>query len=194
MITEIKTNELYFAKTKPNAVIPTKREEDAGYDVYTVETETIVMPPCSTRLIDTGIAIACNSDYFPKFFDKGGMGSKGIVVGAGVGDSGYRDGYFVPLINTNEDKWLVITNQTQEEIKQATHFDLETKKFITDIKSPYDFTIVPLKDIIVKYLNKAFTQFVMLPVPKLESKEISWEELKAIPSERGLGKLGSSGK
>lgn len=206
---QIRENQLIFAKTKPNAIIPTKRDEDAGYDIYTCETETIVIPPNTTRMIDTGIAIACNQAYFPKFFDKGGMGSKGVIVGAGVGDSGYRDGYFVPLINTNGDKYVVITNQSQEEIDNSTYFDLEINKFtvlknnhthslnlkqLCSINSGFGLRFIPKADCIIKPLNKAITQFAMLPVPKMEVSEISWEELKSIKSERGLGKLGSSCK
>lgn len=198
MILEVMEDELYFAKTKPNAMIPTKREEDAGYDIYTCETETIVIPPCSTRMIDTGIAIACNKAWFPKFFDKGGMGSKGIIVGAGVGDSGYRNGYFIPLINTNKDKWLIITNETDAVIEKSRAFDLQTKKFI-DYMSLEGMSIIQNRYInkencIIKPLNKAITQFAVLPVPKLKTKEISWEELQNISSDRGLGNLGSSGK
>ena len=195
---EIKDNELFFAKTKENAIMPTKRDEDAGYDIYTCETETIVIEPCSTKLIDTGIAIACHKSYFPKFFDKGGMGSKGIIVGAGVGDSGYRDGYFVPLVNTNKDKWLIITNQDEKEIKKAHVFDLFENKFISDVSlSGLAFIndrYVNKQNCIIKHLNKAITQFVMIPVPTYETKEITWEELKSIKSERGLGCLGSTGK
>lgn len=194
---EMKDNDLYFAKVEPNAITPSKRDEDAGYDIYTCETETIVIPPCSTRMIDTGIAIACSKNYFPKFFDKGGMGSKGIIVGAGVGDSGYRDKYFIPLINTNENKYVVITNQSQEEIDEANYFDLEDKLFkkTSEIEHKLFFNTIKFKkDCIIKPLNKAITQFVMLPVPKMNVKEITYEELKNIKSERGLGKLGSSGK
>jgi|GEM_PF-89505 len=199
-INEIKGNELYFAKTKPNAIIPTKRVEDAGRDIYTCETETIVIEPCSTRLIDTGIAIACSTNYFPKFFDKGGMGSKGVIVGAGVGDSGYRDSYFIPLINTNKDKYLIITTQSDKEIEESSVFDLLENTFDSDFKIIYGDDIVVQDryinkaDCIIKPITKAITQFVMIPVPIFQDKEISWEELKSIKSERGLGKLGSSNK
>jgi dUTP pyrophosphatase len=202
---ELRENDLIFAKTKENAIIPTKRLEDAGYDIYTCETETIVIPPNTTRMIDTGIAIACHYTYFPKFFDKGGMGSKGIIVGAGVGDSGFRDSYFIPLINTNGDKHVVITNQKIE--KEFNMFNLNTKEFVfinTDVTSQgYDLAngyfynahnYVPIENCIIKPLSKAITQFVMLPVPQFDVKETSWEELQSIASERGLGKLGSSGK
>lgn len=188
------TNDLYFAKVEPNAIIPSKRDEDAGYDIYTCETKTIVIPPCSTRMIDTGIAIACSKSYFPKFFDKGGMGSKGIIVGAGVGDSGYRDKYFIPLINTNSNKFLVITNQCQEEIDNADYFDFNDKLFKQSNGELICNNKMDKSNFIIKPLNKAITQFVMLPVPKMNVKEITYEELKNIKSERGLGKLGSSGK
>lgn len=191
---EIKENELYFAKVKPNASIPIKREEDAGFDCYTCETETIVIAPGETRMIDTGLAIACNKAYFPKFFDKGGMGSKGIIVGAGVGDSGYRDGYFVPLINTSKDQYLIITNQSQEEIDDSTHFYLTNNIFYKLTVDNFYLNSIPKENCIIKPLSKAIVQFVILPVPKMETKEISWEDLKNIKSERGLGKLGSSGK
>lgn len=199
------TNDLYFAKVEPNAIIPSKRDEDAGYDIYTCETETIVINPNSTRMIDTGIAIACSKSYFPKFFDKGGMGSKGIIVGAGVGDSGYRDKYFIPLINTNGDKYIVITNQSQKEIEVSNYFNLKTKEFIY-LEDGYFDSLgdeeyneffeehLDKNECIIKPLNKAITQFVMLPVPKMNVKEVTYEELKNMKSERGLGKLGSSGK
>jgi len=189
-------NNLYFAKVESNATIPSKRDEDAGYDIYTCETETIIISPCSTRMIDTGIAIACSNNYFPKFFDKGGMGSKGIIVGAGVGDSGYRDKYFIPLINTNQSKWVVITNQSQNEIDNADYFDLDDKLFKkAEEHKLYGYNNKILKtECIIKPLNKAITQFVMLPVPKLNVKEITYEELKNMKSERKLGKMGSSGK
>lgn len=187
-------NDLYFAKVEPNATIPSKRDEDAGYDIYTCETETIIINPNSTRMVDTGIAIACSSNYFPKFFDKGGMGSKGVIVGAGVGDSGYRDKYFIPLINTNSTKWVVITNQSQEEIDNADYFDFDNKLFKKSNGELICNNKIEKSRFIIKPLNKAITQFVMLPVPKMNVKEITYEELKNIKSERGLGKLGSSGK
>ncbi|MBK5243184.1 deoxyuridine 5'-triphosphate nucleotidohydrolase [Clostridium sp.] len=199
-LNEIPINKVYFAKTKPNAIIPTKREEDAGRDIYTCETKTIVIEPCTTRLVDTGIAIACNKAWFPKFFDKGGMGSKGIIVGAGVGDSGYRDGYFIPLVNTNKEKWLIISSQSKEEIAKSTVFDVIRNEFneyvsLADgVEMAHDNRYINKKNCIIKPLNKAITQFVMLPVPQLDEEEVTWEELKAIKSERGLGKLGSSGK
>jgi dUTP pyrophosphatase len=41
---------------------------------------------------------------------------------------------------------------------------------------------------------KAITQALVIPVPEVCIEEISYDELKNIESERGLGKLGSSNK
>ena len=42
--------------------------------------------------------------------------------------------------------------------------------------------------------SKAICQIVLQTVPDLASKEISYDELKAIASERGSGRFGGSGK
>ena len=47
---------IFFAKVKGNARIPSKRDEDAGYDVYgLIEEPYITLQPHETRLIPTGI-------------------------------------------------------------------------------------------------------------------------------------------
>jgi dUTP pyrophosphatase len=40
--------------------------------------------------------------------------------------------------------------------------------------------------------SKAIVQAIVTPVLETNEQELSYEDLKAIPSERGLGKLGSS--
>ena len=47
---------------------------------------------------------------------------------------------------------------------------------------------------IVYPYSKAIVQAIIAPVLKTNKEEISYEDLKNIPSERGLGSLGSSGK
>ena len=42
--------------------------------------------------------------------------------------------------------------------------------------------------------DKAIAQAILHEVPKVNIEEISYEELLKVPSERGTGKLGSSGK
>ena len=87
MITTVK-----FAKVRPTAEIPTKRVEDAGYDIYAdFEEDYIIVPPHKTKMIPTGIASACDTDYCFILKERGSTGSKGIAQRCGVIDSGYRN-------------------------------------------------------------------------------------------------------
>lgn len=161
-------NNIKFAKVKENAIIPTKRDEDAGFDLYTCFDEDYIMiNPLKTKLIPTGIAVAIPTDYYFQIEERGSTGSRGIKKSAGVIDSGYRNEIFVAITNCNN-KPLIITKETN---------------------------IVNLKDDYIVYpYNNAIAQMILHKVHNLESEEISYEELKSIPSERGLGSLGSSGK
>lgn len=50
---------IYFAKIRPTAIIPTKKDEDAGYDFYSCfEEDLFIIEPYQTRLVPTGIAWA----------------------------------------------------------------------------------------------------------------------------------------
>ena len=161
---------IYFAKVREGAIIPSKKDEDAGYDLYACFDEsTIVIPPHQTVMIPTGIATAFSEKYYAQFQERGSTGTKGMKYGAGVIDSGYRGEWRVPISNVN-DVPLVISKLDKEDID------------------------VILKNYIYYPANKAVVQFVMLEVPKFETVEISFEELSNIKSERGTGSLGSSGK
>ena len=205
-------DQLIFAKSKPEAIIPSKRTEDAGYDLFAADrSQPIVVGPCQTKEMNSGIGVACYSTYFPKLFDKGGYGSQGIIVSAGVGDSGFRDSYFICLINTWNDRYLVITPDSEESIAPHNAFCPRTGTFLTteerSILSAYQYQhmekmeevmirkyYVRKSDVLVKSIHKAITQMVMLPVPLLKAEEWSWDEFQTIASERGTGKKGSTGK
>ena len=162
--------EIKFAKTHPNATIPTKRIEDAGFDIYPcIDEDWIGIPPHSSKLIPTGIASAFDHNWAIVFRERGSTGVKNMKINAGVIDSGFRGEYFVSLYNGN-DAPLYIT------------------KYMDGEQSPE-----PKNAILYPY-SKAIAQALVIPVPEVEIEEISYEELKAIPSERGTGKLGSSNK
>lgn len=197
MSIEVKNNELYFAKTIETAIIPMKRKEDAGYDCFIGNrNKSIIIFPSTNEIIDTGIATAYSDEYTTIFFDKSGFGSKNITVTGGVFDSGYRGSYYVSLSNLNKDKYLIFTNKFEESEEimknKYTHYDLQNMKFISEIRSPYDITVIPVEKCIIKNINKSIIQIVVLPVPKMEIKEISFDELQSIPSERKDGKFGST--
>ena len=162
-------DELYFAKVKPGAIIPTKRDEDAAYDIYALfDEDYLVIPPHKTVLVPTGIATVFSSKWVALLRERGSNGSKGLAQRAGVIDSGYRGEWFVPLTNTNRVPIVIV--------KKGVELPL---MYNDAILYPYE---------------KGIAQMLMVEVPKLRTKEISYEELLTFNSERGTGALGSSGK
>lgn len=194
--------DIKFAKVHPNAIIPSKRDEDMGFDIYACfDKDYIVINPHETKLIPTGIASACDSDYGFLVFERGSTGSKGIARRCGVIDSGYRNEWFIGLTNTTN-KMLFITKLSHEDTK---------RKFVEDFVKEYierSKTIEnPLSESNVREFaesetwgsisypySKAIAQALVVPVPKTKIEEMSYDELKAIKSERGMGALGSSNK
>ena len=164
MMTAIK-----FAKVRPTAIIPTKRIEDAGFDIYAnFEEDFILIPPHETIMIPTGIASACDTDYCFILKERGSTGTKGIAQRSGLIDSGYRSEWFVPITNTTDSNIYIIKSSKEKEY-------------------------VGLYGVFYPY-EKAIAQALVIPVPVVDVEEYTYEELKSIPSSRGLGALGSSGK
>lgn len=168
MMTNVK-----FAKIRPDAIIPTKRIEDAGWDIYANFAEDwIEIPPHANKLIPTGIASAFSSDYAIILRERGSTGVKNLKISAGVLDSGFRNEWFVCLYNGNDVPVFI------------------SKIGETGEQSP----LTECPDAILYPYTKAIAQALVIPVPVVDVEEISYEELVNIPSERGLGQLGSSQK
>ena len=107
MIT-VDENELYFAKIRPTAIIPTKKAEDAGYDLYAnFEEDYFVIEAGATRAVPTGIACAFSSRYYAQVEERGSTGKLGIKKSSGVMDSGYRGEYFILTYNTNKKPFII---------------------------------------------------------------------------------------
>ena len=163
-----------FAKVRPTAKIPTKRVEDAGYDIYAdFEEPFILINPHETKMIPTGIASACGTDYCFVLKERGSTGTKGMAQRCGIIDSGYRSEWFAPITNTTDD-YIIIAKSDDTS---------------TDV-----FGSIPMKKIIRYPYEKAICQALVVPVPTVDVEEYTYEELLAIPSSRGTGALGSSGK
>lgn len=160
---------LYFFKDDERAIIPTKRKEDAGYDVYMLPTdEPVIVKPGETVSLHTGLKTAFSSDYVLLGRERGSTGTKGLRFGAGVIDSGFRGEILIPINNTS-DRDIV----------------LMPEKYSSD-KSFEDALIYPQ--------TKAIGQLLLVPVIDAEVKEVSAEEYEKFDSERGEGMFGSSGK
>ena len=175
MITTVK-----FAKTKPNAIIPTKRLEDAGYDVYPCfDEDYIIIKPHTTVIIPTGIASACDTDYCFVLHERSSTGTKGMAQRCGIIDSGYRGEWGVPITNTNDVPIVICKKESITDFNDFASILLFSYGEANYILYPYE---------------KAICQALVLPVPEVEIEEYTYEEIKAIPSERVTGRLGSSGK
>lgn len=179
-------NEIYFAKVNPTAIIPTKRVEDAGYDIYANFGEDyIAVMPHETKMIPTGIASAFTNDYVMILKERGSTGTKGIAQRCGVIDSGFRNEWQVPITNTNEQ--ILIISKLSREGWFSKYSDIVQKI------DAYDFNMNTHNYIFYPY-TKAIAQALLLPVPKVTINALTYDELKNIPSERGVGMLGSSSK
>ncbi|WP_297236724.1 dUTP pyrophosphatase [uncultured Faecalicoccus sp.] len=165
-------DKIYWAKVKDEAIIPTKRQEDAGYDMYPCFTEDYMeIEPLTTRLVPLGIASAFDAQYVLILKERGSSGTKGIAQRSGVIDSGYRGEYMAPVTNVNQKPLRIAKKEVV-----ATWSEEEKAKYLI---YPYE---------------KAICQGVLLVMPSVENEEISYEELKKMESLRGQGRLGSSGK
>ena len=159
-----------FAKVNPNAIIPSKEVENAGYDVYACFHEDyMIVNPFETKMIPTGIASACDTDYCIVLKERGLSGTKGIAQRCGIIDSGFRNAWFVPVTNINNKPLIIIK-------KEALDAEWIDENYII---YPYE---------------KAIAQAILIPVPTTDIEEYTYEELLKIPSVRGTGMLGSSNK
>lgn len=169
-------NKIYFAKVKEGAKIPERDIWNAGIDIYPCfDEDYMIIPPHSTRLVPTGIASAIPVDYYIQIHERGSTGSKGIKYSAGVIDSSYRGEWFLATTNTN-DKAVIISKIDMESLPESV------KKLIEEAYIVYPYTKALFQGIVHNVHNE------------LEREEISYDELMKIPSRRGEGKLGSSGK
>ena len=159
---------LFFTALNEKAIVPSKRPEDAGYDIYACfEEETIEVKPHQTVLISTGIASAFPMEVVAVLKERSSTGVRGIGVRAGVIDSGYRGEWKVPLTNHNQ-KTLYLTKTVDDVMENET-----------GIYYPY---------------SKAICQALFIELPQTKVETILPEVLREMKSERGEGGFGSSGK
>ena len=146
-------------------------------DVYACfDEDYMIIMPHETKMIPTGIASSCSDDFMFKLEERGSTGTKGIEQRCGIIDSGFRGEWFAPLTNGN-DYPIIISKE-----------EFPNSKEIEAIKGIFNnvFDVYPYE--------KAICQAMVIPVPRLNIEEISYEELQSIESDRGIGALGSSGK
>lgn len=166
---------VYFAKTKPNAVVFSKEKENAGYDIFACfDEDYISLDDYETKLIPTGIAWASSNKYYLQIEERSSTGTKGIKRSAGVIDSGYRGEIKIAIMNCTRKK-LVFSNLSEDEFfEKYAEYDKDKTLFYST--------------------KKAIAQGVVHRVEEMNEQEISYEELLKIESKRGDKGWGSSNK
>lgn len=158
---------LFFAKLHEAARIPSKKDEDAGYDIYPCfDEDVLLIEPGEIALVPTAIASAFSENYVMVVKERSSTGARGMSVRMGVVDSGYRGEIKIGINNTSAKKILIAKNPSS----------------------------VDGDDSVVYPYEKAIAQLLLLPLPKFEVGELSYDELQKYASERMDGTLGSSGK
>lgn len=154
-----------WKKLADEAIIPTKRKEDAGFDIYTIETD-VVLKPHEKHLFSTGLAYSISDGYWLMAADRGSTGSKGLHIHCGICDNGYRGEIFICICNDN-DYPVLFTNNAGTNSNMATY---------------------PISKAIAQLIPMP-----LLEVDSSEITDDEWN-LACANSERGSGALGSSGK
>lgn len=159
-----------------------KRGEDAGYDLYinpvwfdSIATDGLmILEPGGVCMFDTGIRTVFSDDYVAIIHERGSTGSRCMATRCGVIDSGYR-GVWNVMLNNTAAKNIMIYDPDKIDMDKTKHL------FGDDTFIEYPIT-------------KAIAQVVFQKVPKANLEEVSVEDILSVESERGSGKLGSSGK
>ena len=164
----METVDIKILKLRDDVRLPTKRVEDAGFDLFAnFKEEYIIMQPHESKLIPTGFKTIIPPTHYAQILERGSTGVKNLKYNAGVIDSGFRGEWQVCLYNGN--KFPIMIAKESCKIPKA----------IQSIVYPYE---------------KAIAQFVVLPVQNTSIEEVTEEEFNKYTSERGEGMLGSSNK
>lgn len=162
--------QVFFAKMHDDVIIPSKRDADGAYDLYAWFPENVkevYIKPGETVEIKTGLKSAFSSFYRMVLQERGSTGKIGLGVNAGLVDANYR-GEWIVLLANDSNKTICISKE-------------------------YDATTITPNTVFYPY-SKAVCQAKLEVVPLVDIVEIPEDKLMMIPSDRGEGKYGSSGK
>jgi dUTP pyrophosphatase len=176
-------SDIYFAKVKEDAIIPSKRLEDGGYDLYPCfDEDFIIIEPFASYLVPTGIISAFHHSKVALLRERGSTGIKNIKINAGVIDSGYRDQWFICVYNGNDKRLIIVKDIIYQEDYKSTDRMLQYLLSNSEQRILYPY-------------NKAIAQAIFVRIDEEESiLETDVDFILSVISNRGIGKLGSSQK
>lgn len=151
--------------------MPTKTEKNAGFDIYTIEKDIVIMPH-EQHLFSTGLAVVVEPGWWLLGMDRGSTGSKGIHIHCGVIDNNYRGEVFICLKNDNN---YPIKFTDDEEAGLHTHKE-QIHNPLGDNGLAYTIKTVEVIDYLVYPVSKAIAQIVVVPQPQINSRELTPDE------------------
>jgi dUTP pyrophosphatase len=165
---------IYWDLLNLRATMPSKRDEDAGFDIYSDAAEDIILKPNETKFFSTGLRSAFPSNFWVEIKERGSTGAVGLSVRSGVIDSGYRGEWKIMLTNVN--KYPVVFSHSVDKVTYV-----KGKIFKNKIKK------------VIYPLSKAIAQAVVIPLPHIQCK---WDKavVDGTKSDRGQTGWGASGK
>lgn len=177
-------------KLHEDAIMPTRDEGDAGWDLYAIE--DAIINPGDVVTIPTGIALGIPKGYRIAFRDRSGLGRQGITVTGGLIDQPYIGELIVCLANVKT-RYMIhfmfdILKSMMKQVADMLVSKINGEKSFTAEDYKYDSLdaaayYVYAGDRIIQFVLEEDPQFVSL----LEVDEL--EETK-----RGKKGFGSSGR
>lgn len=165
---------IQFAKLNPKAIIPNKKSEDAGYDIWAcIEEDFIKIDPLESVLIPTGICTHFPVGYAMVLKERSSTGMKGISLRSGIIDQSYEGEIGVIWTNCSN-KTIYLSNLPEKELYKAAH------------REPGSCTYYSTQ--------KAICQALLLPVANFAVEEVSKDAIQCNASERGSKGYGSTNK
>lgn len=180
----ISKNFVYFSKCRENAIIPTRKPGNSGFDIYICIDKPLTIHPHQTVLLPTGIKSIIPEGYGMEIRERGSSGSRGIKYSAGVIDSSFRGEWFLAAYNSND--------------YPVTFLNLDDYDFFEykGTKGKIEIIYDQMGDKTLFYpTSKALFQACIYSVhPEITVKVCDEEYIDKCVTDRGDGKLGSSGK
>ena len=170
---ETKSIDFCWAVRDERVIVPTKRESDAGYDIYAFfEEDYMVINPHSYTIFPTGLYYAIPDDMWMDLRERSSTIKYNLSRRAGVIEGTYRGELMIALSNLNTFPVVIAKNTiSEEEIKQQVSQNCKIY--------PYE---------------KAIVQGILRKIEPAQFRTIPLEELKKMTTIRGEGGFGSTGK
>ncbi len=176
-------------KLHEDAIMPTRDEGDAGWDLFAIE--DVIINPGDVGIIRTGIALGIPKGYRVSIRDRSGLGRQGLTITGGVVDQPYIGEIIVCLANVKTRPMMHFVVNILKNMMMNVVNMLMSKINGGDFK-PIDYEHDSL-DVASYYVMKGdrITQFVLEEDPQFVSL-LEVDELEE--TKRGNKGFGSSGR